>query len=108
MLVLCSFLDKLGHGACEAPHHPVFLLPFIARPESILCVVLPVLSVRHLVAVVKLVRVFEEPLHQGRDHREVPEVRHPERGGRGHEDLPRQGRGQCGNGALLLLLVRKQ
>ena len=42
------------------------------------------------------------------DPAEVPEVRHPERGGRGHEDLPRQGRGQCGNGALLLLLVRKQ
>ena len=98
-----SILDKLGHGARATSHHAI-LLSILARSGPVICAVL-LLSVHLVVAVVGLVRVLEEPLHQGGDHREVPEVRHKQRGGRRHEDLPRAGRGQCGDGALLLLLV---
>ena len=69
-----SILDKLGYGARATTHHAI-LLSIIARSEPVICAVL-LLSVRLVVAVVGLVRVLEESLHQGGDHCEVPEVRH--------------------------------
>ena len=61
--------------------------------------------VRHkLVRLVQLEQVHEEPLYQGRDHRQVQAVSGQGGQGRRHEGLHQAGRSQRGDGALLLLL----
>ena len=51
-------------------------------------------------------QVQQQPLHQGGDHRQVQAVSGQGGAGGRHEDLCQAGRSQCGDGALLLLLIR--